>query len=208
MMCFIRHICTTAAIALLLLATHSHAAVFGLDLGKDSAEFTAFGGDVYETNFDMGMSIFYNTNTKDTLLSWDLKSPLEGDSSSPWIFSLSMRLFASSHYIEPNQSVATGSETIYGFGAMLGGNFGYRFLTSIPITTFLKIDYSPHQINGGKVEELLQLQLVNEFLLTPSAIGVIGLRDYSVVFSDGKLHHGDSSKQLEKGLFIGVKIRV
>lgn len=201
-------------IIFLCFSYNANAAVFGLELGKNTAEFTGFGGDIYNTEFDMGMTAFYN-DSKDYMLTWDFTTPLEGSADNPWLFSLGIRLFG---LLSERQQVELTPETKglreseakqqFTFGAMANIEGGYRFLTTVPMTVLGGVGYSPNQINDGVVETMSTLNFGAEFLLSPSAILQVGYKRYRISYAKNKYHLGKTYKDIDDSLFVGVKLRL
>lgn len=175
-----------------------------LSFSESSAELGISTGGDYSDTVDFGLTGYYNED-KDVLVTLDMLTALEGDNTSPWLFSLGAKAFG---LLLQRQLVAGGTEKQDGYiGIAVAFQFGYRFLTALPLALVFDVSYSPDILNNSEVESIRQLSGFVEFMLSPSAIAQIGYRQYRADLQDDIHHLGESYKTFEDNVVAGIKLR-
>ena len=189
---------------LFLVAPVSMATSARISFSESSAELGISTGGDYSDTVDFGFTGYYNEE-KDVLVTLDMLTALEGDSSSAWLFSLGAKAFGLSLQREPTKGADKKREGYVGIAVAF--KVGYRFLTSIPLATVFEFAYSPDILNNGDIDSTAQASGFLDIMLSPSAIAQIGYRQYRANFESDIYHLDESYKKFENNVVAGIKLR-
>ena len=184
----------------------------GLLLSADSAEFSYTTGGEYSNPVDWGMTAYYNSRkeknerrTTDSMVSFDMETALEGDSSSRLVFALGGSAYLLS--LDRIKRTSGKPKTETNAGIAIGGKLGVLLTTSVPTLLYVGGYVSPDIVNTGRVQVLRRWMGMLEVMLSPAAILQIGYHNYSADFDKRFEHLSKTTKTFEDRVVAGIKLR-
>lgn len=203
------------ALLLSLIAPWTQAESIGLTISAESAEFSYGTGGDYTDLIDWGASIFYNSieaedgqTTGHAMVTLNMETALEGDSSSRMLFALGGEIYLLT--LDRISAANEGKETetdANAAGISLSGKIGYLFPTTVPSVAYVSGHISPNIINTGKVETMRRFSAMYELSLSQAAIFQLGYRNYYAGFDQRYDHLGKQGKTFENNVVGGIKLR-